>query len=573
MPGVQIHHQSHKNGFHPDAPLVGPDAIPYSMRAGSQNVWIQAEGLVESARGLGAGAGALTGNNRLYLVGSDIGSLILGSVVLYQQASQWFIGSGVVRINGSSIGTASTTLQFLLNGTVYTAGLTAPPTAPLILESVTTSSKNTGSYAMQITRKRSATQAESNPSPPSLPITVAAKMITLTFPGALSGQDLWRVYATASGLGQEGPLLFLKEVMIYDGGGPVPAGMVSSSGGTLDFEWLNSELGAEEPPTDHNVPNTGLFCAPLQDVMMVLGTLQGVAIDVSSPGDPESYPAKFRLLTTPPEIPNGFAARANENQLMFWCSNSIQSIVYTGDPTGPCFIRARWPIAGCSGANSACFAQDEFYADSNGGPVRIFGDRVDTTFALPVQRYIRRLNFDKTQVVVCYDQRYDAVIFIYGTLALPWMRQYSIWGPPIILDATPAAAVTQSGVLKLSMGNELFDWESGTGTAAKVISNWISLDASTESKTILGPQCVIDSDVEDFTIKVFANLDLNTVIATQTSTGPGRPFNTKYIEINAAVKQWCYELTSTSKDSKDHQYADIAMAYLYTPGVRSNARG
>lgn len=554
------------NGFHPDAPEVGDGRIPNSMRAGSKNVWLQVGGILESARGLGAPTG--TANNRLYLVGSDIGSLTLGSVILYSNASYWFSGSGTVRVAGATIGTASSTLQFYLqsNSTVYVAGLAAPSTKPLILESVTTG-RNTGSYAVQLTRKRSQTQAESNPTPPSEAITVSGKKITITFPGALFGQDLWVIYATVAGLGQEGPFLKLQEVMI--GGG---AGQVSAGGGTLDFDWLNSELGATLPPTDHNPPSSGLFCASLNDCMLNFG-VSGTDIQVSTPGDPESYPARFTQITTPPETPIGVATRPNENELMFWCANSVQSLVYTGDTFGPVFIRARWPIAGCLGPQAATWGQDEFHLNSNGGPVRIKNNQVDTTFAVDVQRFIRNLNFDPALVVLGYAQLFDAVIYCYGTTALPWMRQQQQWGAPILLSGVPDAAVTQSGKLFLSIGGKFQEWEGGTGTTYKVNTSHEDAGIPSDEKTYRGVQAIVDSDVETFNIKTYRNLDLTTPIDNTTiAAGAAGVKRTKWTEKNSAAFQWSYELNGTSKDSKNHRILLLTSAYLYEPGVLSNER-
>jgi hypothetical protein len=76
---------------------------------------------------------------------------------------------------------------------------------------------NTGTFAVEITKGRSTTGAESNPSLPSNIITVSASSVRVEFPAApIDGTDFWNIYVTPNGFANTGPFLFLQEVLESD---------------------------------------------------------------------------------------------------------------------------------------------------------------------------------------------------------------------------------------------------------------------------------------------------------------------------------------------------------------------
>lgn len=457
---------SYGNGFWPTCPQAGPNKVPSSIRDG-KNIWLlqgggpNQAGLLRSANGLGSGMGQ--GGAQLYLVGSDIGVVRNGgSVVQYLGASQFFVGDGEVFLADMSIGTATSALKFRIDTGMgimtFTAGLSALTQAPVIADSGNPG-KNKGTYSIKLARFSSITAAESNESPPSNIISVSGKKVRVTLPPGQAGstQDTWRIYVTLSGFGSEGPYLRLRDEMVG----------LNYAGGSVEIDWFDNEPGSETPKTNYDTPLPALFVASLQNIIILIGVGNGfVAISPSIPGNPEAFPSGSILLTTPTDRPIGFAARPSQNELFYWCGNSLQSVVYINDPDQPIQVRGVWPTTGIRSRHGGCFAEDDFYGfsgDAGGCPVRNINDRADTDFAAPVKEKIRREAWDDTAVVVAYDRRFDAVLYCHGTTVYPYMREIDKWGPKIEIPSGIQAAVTQNGKAFFSFADVLRLWEGGEG--------------------------------------------------------------------------------------------------------------
>lgn len=478
--------QGFSNGYWPSAPIVGPGKQDNSVRDG-RNALYWPDGSLRSAKGIGASIG--TGALRLYLVNNMIGKAGAGSVIGYQNAGFFYVGDNIVIDGVLSVSTTAGRIGFQLNGQQFLAGLAVGPTPGLEL-ATGVSGKITGIVAIQLTRRRTTTQGEGNPGPPSPAVTASQGKVKATIPAADMGQDAWGVYATSAGFGLQGPFLFLRELKV---GVDVPAG-----GGTINLDWYNSELGSTRPPTNHFQPYTCLYVASLANIIIGMGGLGGIAIQPSIPGNPEGYPISV-LFTTPPESIGGVFPRAAENEMVFWTDNSIQSLVATGDPDIPILIRGRWPVAGVQSRHGLCLAESDIYCFSGEGITRIpDGGGPETDFATPVQKLVKDLNVSPSDVVVGYDQRYQHVVFFLGPslLALVYNRQSGQWSPPLELPGWVTSAVTVNGKLHFSMvvgGNNLYTWESGSGTSYRVKSNWAAEPTPTIRKTFWGIQPVSNS--------------------------------------------------------------------------------
>lgn len=155
----------------------------------------------------------------LQLVGDKIGGIGAGNVLLGPGGSVWFIGAGKAFYDDFTkpLGVASSLLQFHYQGQTYQAGLPAPP-APLLtlaLDSLGQAQvgRAKGRIAAALTRRRSATGAESAASLVSNVLQANNNRIAVQFPPALSvtGQDEWGVYFTRAGF-ETGTLFLLRVV-------------------------------------------------------------------------------------------------------------------------------------------------------------------------------------------------------------------------------------------------------------------------------------------------------------------------------------------------------------------------
>lgn len=555
---------SFENGFWPTTALVGASRIPNSVRDG-RNVWFLGAGLMKSAKGLSGILGVPT-NSRMYLVGSQIGSLSTGSVVPYKNGSFWFIGSGSVFVGSFQVGIASSLLTYNTTtnlANARAAGLNAPGAPGLEQGS---SGINDGTYAIVITRINSVTGAESNGSLPSAPIAVKNKKIKIIFGGIDGGQDRWGIYGTFKGRATTGPFFFLKEITEAS----IPGDR------RVEIEYYDSQLTSTQPPTDYNPPPQGEFVATLGAHMMVLGTFpgNGVAAGVSPSiaNRPEAYPALSTTFLNPCESIVGFAARPTDGQLIVWTKNSLQALVLTGAASFPILPRAIWPTTGIQSPHGGCFADSIFYGYSGkAGPVRLGGEEPDTTFAKPVYEFIRQENWDPATVVVGYDRERDAVIYmgngVNGAWALPFMRSANdgrMWSTPIQLPGTPQSCLTVEGQLKVTIGGNLYNWEGGNGGDWYLTPAWQDAPEPSDRKTIRGYRGVCNTASAALTLDLLLDLsDTPVTGCTQTTSGSGNRM-LPWKLFNKIARQWTVKASATGAD---HQLYDIQTLIWHEPGV------
>lgn len=561
-----------RNGWWPTAPPVGSERIMDSIRD-ARNILVMPDGSVRSAKLIGSSLHA--SSNRLYLVNNDIGYIVDGSIAFFEQTSYWYVGAGPGGVGGTGPGgfavsfanpAPSSSLAYYLNGTGYVAGLAAPTGKPgLILKAMATG-KVTGSVSIQLTRRRNLTFAESNPSPSSDAVTGANSVLTATIPAAVAGQDGWGLYATFTGLGLEGPYFLYKDLVI--------PGDISALGGTYDFDYNNDELADINPPTNHNQPLQGLFCVSLSNIMIMVGVLGGTNIQPSVPNDPESYPFSTILVTTPPEVVNGVLTRPGENELTFYTFNSIQTLVQTGDPDAPILIRGRHPVAGVKGKNAICYAESDLYFASGEGLTRILdGQGPDTTFAIPVQKFIRDLGINSADIVVGYDQRYQHIVFFLGSsnFALVFNRQTENWSPPLIMPSMAISSVTLDGILKVTfspgmLSAGLYDWEGGSGSAYWLQHNWIDDPDSADRKTIIGVEAVYNTKGTAATLDFIKDFSTTAVKTLTIPVGAGQTLkNSAWLLLNEFAYQYASIFRGTGAD---HELVLVEFCYLYEPGIR-----
>lgn len=553
-----------ENGFWPTCALVGKGRVVDSARTG-KNMWFLGRGLMKSAK-LPAVSGVGLGGRRLYIVGDQIGVIDTGSVIIYKNGVYLFIGSGNVFVGSGQVGIGSSLLAYNTGfglGTVRPVGLNQPG-APVV--EVGGSGINSGSYAAVITRVNSTTGGESNGSLPSNPITVTNKKIKILFGGLSGGQDRWGIYFTPKGRATTGPFFFLKEISEAS----IPGDR------RVEFEFYDSQLTSQQPPTDYNPPPQGTHVVTLGPNVIVLGTFPGngasAGISPSIANKIEAYPALYTTFLNPLGDIVGTALRPTDGQLLLWTKNSLQALILTGAASFPVLPRAIWPTTGIQSPHGGCFADSIFYGYSGtAGPVRLGGEEPDTSFAQPIYEFIREENWDPSTVVVGYDRVRDAVIYMgngtNGNWALPFMRSAQdgrIWSLPVELPGTPEACVTINGILKISIGGQLYDWEAGSGGNWEVIPAWRDDPDPSDRKTFRGYRSVVN------TANSAANFDLlldlsDTPIADcdQSTTGSGDR-QTPWKLLNEICRQYTVK---ASGNGAGHKLHDIETLVWHEPGI------
>ena len=184
----------------------------------------------------------------LQLVGTLLGGLTRGNIVLGPGGSYWFIGSGAAYVDdfSTALGVASALLQLNFQGATYQGGLPAP-SAPL-LQIATDSAGNAitgqrkGTSSAVLTRRRTSTGTETAASLPSNVLTLNSNQVRVTFPAAsaAAGQDAWGIYFTRNGFGGEGPHFLLREVAESEIAPTLGLGIGTATGGLAAYTALSN---------------------------------------------------------------------------------------------------------------------------------------------------------------------------------------------------------------------------------------------------------------------------------------------------------------------------------------------
>lgn len=556
--------QTFTRGFKPNAYLVG-DSHQNTIIDG-RNVWIMPTGRAVSAAGIGNSIGQ--GGLYMYLVNNEIGFTSQGSVIAYMGGSFFYVGNNIRVGSSLNVSTTNGMIGFQLSsGQQFIAGLTPAPTPGIALVPLPATGKVTGSVAVKLTRRRTATGAEGNGSPSSPAVTGNQSKIRISIPAAATGQDAWGLYATFTGFGLEGPFYFLRQLIV---GVDVPVG-----GGIVDTDWYNSELSQIQPPTNHFPPFPCSFVGSIDNIIIAFGVL-GTGIQPSIPGDPESYPQSSILLTNPPENIGLIITRLLENELIFATENSVQSVVATGQAKFPILLRGRWGVSGVQSRHGICPVESDLYLYSGQGLTRILAGNgePDTTFAIDVQQYVKELNIDPANVVVGYDQRYQHVVYFLGEalIALVYNRQSNNWSPPLTLPGWAQSALTVRGILHVTLdvsGSNLYRWESGSGGSYYLIHDWMDAPggiSALDRKTHLGLRQIMNSKGSATQVDVYVDFDLTTPILTITNPA-GQLAN---IDWNTEKSGYIYRQMAAkiSGTGKNHELVAIVYDFNHISNVR-----
>ena len=190
-----------------------PISQPIPCVVSGRNVWLLDE-YIETWMGMGASVANMS-IGLMVPLGQDSlpGGIGAGTVLVWRADSTWFIGSGsVYRNGGSSIATASSALQFILNSILFQAGLN-PPVAPTLRLTNESNKKPRGNYSIKISQVRPETGEESNASAVTNPVTATGQRLLIDMNGIATPADgkRWAAYGSDGGKSQLGGWLFRLE--------------------------------------------------------------------------------------------------------------------------------------------------------------------------------------------------------------------------------------------------------------------------------------------------------------------------------------------------------------------------
>jgi len=492
-----------------------PIPMPIPVIVSGRNVWIFDE-YVEGWLGMG-GSIANMAIGLMVPLGSDAspGGVGAGTVLLYRGDSTWFVGSGAVYRNGSSIATASSALQFILNAVLFQAGLAAPvaPTLRLTNES---GKKPLGTYSIKITQVRSATGEESNASPASNAVTANHNRLLIDMNGIATPGDgkRWAVYGSDGGSSQLGPWYFRIE---FDSSqlGTVTDSLSINRQNSIAIEYYDFESSSILAPFEFAPPPAATHLTTLGSVMCPLGSYGGAGVSPSLPGR-LGWPASFTRFLNPAEPIVRVDGRPGNGWQTVFTRHSVQGIILSGDETGPVFVRAFWPNVGILNESAACMIEAEIYADSGDGYlVRSNGSETpDTSWADDVRPDVKDIN--PATAVLGYYPKMDAVVVCDGpnATAQAFMRGRGEWAPKFDLPGAVDTAATIGGklYLKFSDGSvKPFDSGSSSG-GGSARSPWLTLGNARHRKAVFGYEGVMK---DTGTNKLYGNLDAGTALDTQ----------------------------------------------------------
>jgi hypothetical protein len=460
-------------------------------------------------------------------VAATSGGLGTGSVIYYRNASYWWVGSGTVVVGSTSIGTATSSLQYRIGlaGTTYTAGVVVPGTPVLSTFGVGNMS---GTYSVKIAWKRSWSGAVGNASVASAAVSASSQRLQLQLPAVPTGTtavDRVIVYSSARGFAATGPWLFLSEHPVTP---TLITGTVNGLGPNGNGQWADGDRAAELAPIDNDTPPTGTHCCGLGNLMVVPGCYGGSGVAWSNPASPEAFnPNNVAFL---PADVIGLLPRASDGFAYVWGSNYLAAIVLV--PGGLVIPRTMWGNTGMSGADNACLVESELWGYTD-EPVRTTQDSApDTTFGLAVRDYMRANWTTPASVVVGYSPRDNAVVYCYGPRneALAYYRSMDAWSAPLT-SGNIQAAVTVGQQLRVAVGSSLFSF--GTPTAG------LTATAITPFYEPMGAYTNTISNVRTglrgsgtTTIDVLTNYDQLTSKASQTITGASGDYFSTWLRCN-----------------------------------------
>ncbi len=357
-----------------------------------------------------------------------------------------------------------------------------------------------GKYSIRLTRIRSATGGESNPTEP-ITFTLAdngsVTIDTSEWPKAWPGQTAWAVWITPEPLPDDstdkpGPWYrWIAEDIPIAPDGTAP---------TRTFTWISQELeGSDLLEFDNDPPPDASFLAVLDDIVILCGTegkpdpvtglptSPGPGCRPSKPLNPEAFPASYGTLVGPPEEIVGVVQGVG--RIYLGTRNRVHIGTLTGNNIQPFQVRPFWHAGTCN-SQQLIFVNGELYGYTGFGPTRSAGDGVagseEHLFGARVANVTR--NWVRERVRVAYDPHRNAVVYmhtqdqkgpillpdgtvsgpVWKTMCLPFMLDTQVWSGEMLVydpfgleDFNVSGAASVDGDLYLTAAGFNKEWDAG----------------------------------------------------------------------------------------------------------------
>lgn len=274
---------------------------------------------------------------------------------------------------------------------------------------------------------------------------------------------------------------------------------VSGTLRAIELEWQDGDLTTEAAPIDDYPPPAGTHPFALSNVVCVGGCYSdastgptssnpGTCIAVSLPNFPESF-RPIDLLYLPEQLVD-VLQRPTDSYSYVGCKNSIHICQYTGPGLGPaCTLTTLWPDVGIPSPQSWCqFRGILFVATAEGSIVTIGAlGQPDDTFTAPIREYIK--DWDPAHTVLSANLKTQQMVASNLGRSVAFNVQTGGWSSPIFnsdFQSGNALSAVQSQrtmylTLDLNGTHELFSWNTGSGSTAVAMSQWIQGDGRTQT--------------------------------------------------------------------------------------------
>lgn len=296
---------------------------------------------------------------------------------------------------------------------------------------------------------------------------------------------------------------------------------VGGTARTAVIEWRDGDLvGREFAPSRDFQPPAGLFGGTLEDVSFVDGCYadavavtsnsnRGSALAPSERGKPESFSPDTVIFTndTPTALVRGDG--------LYWRfgRNSVMVVRYLGGDK-PLSVEPVWEGVGILFQHQACLGEGGrlYLWPADRGAMRMGENGLpDTGFATEVADDLAACT-DASKRVLGWYGTMQVVCFCYEQTIWPFFTTLGQWGAPAdvsdLIAGNIQACVADNNRLLISDDlDNLYEYNVGTGSVAKIRTGWIQSRAmqDTVHSVVVGAR--LDNDDTDVTIRMFADGD------------------------------------------------------------------
>lgn len=356
--------------------------------------------------------------------------------------------------------------------------------------------------------------------------------------------------------------------------------LINGTNRTIELEFYDTELGAEQPPTSNFPAQACLFMAAIANCMLLIGSYEGLGVQCSLPNQPEAFPADYVSFLPEPVI--GVAGRPQDGYIFIFCQNSIHVALWTGATSGPpVIVRPLYDTIGIKGQKAACVVGNVLYGQTSAGkPFRITeSGEIDIYFGLRIEKDME--SWDSSLTAVSYDELHRVVAYANGTTILCYHIDLDVWSAPIDVP-TLIGAGSPAGTIKSAFSRYGAMYVSfWTGTVYNLYqfnrnttgSNWIARGAWNDFgqgpffKTIFNKIVGIGSNLGGtYMIKIYKDYSFAAALSSENFTVAAGDLISAWVKTQQAknLRMGSVEVSGAGSGDKLH--------HIYLEGTVSNIR-